>query len=359
MSKDISDIFHTVKRQALQDDERVSMRNTIRAFMAEHPARAPLAIRMMDGVAALADAFGAQASRRFRFVPATLALFLVLGVGTTYAAEGALPGDVLYAVKIGVNERLQEALAFSAAAKTSWYGERIERRLAEAEILVAEGKLTPVAQTHIEAHLQTTVDAFDTQVEKLAAIEGDTAAAAAHSDLEASLIGHAEVLVALSARSASEGAAQSIIRSIISKAERAQSIRAAKEAGIASRQDRQKVRAAALEKQEMARKAIDNVREKAATGFIAATSSAQIAHEAADVAERALTDAEAKLRDGDYGRAFSTFQEAIRNVRTVEVHIDASERLKADVKVFTRGSGSGTSDVSATLMIATEPAQSE
>ncbi len=359
MSSDINDIFHSAKKHGLEEHERNSMRNMLRAFISEHPAKAPFSIRAMDSIAAFGDAFGTQSTRRYRLVPATLALFLVLGVGTSYAAEGALPGDALYAVKIGLNERVQGALALSESAKTSWHTARIERRLAEAESLVASGRLTPVAQAEIESRLQSSVKAYDAQVEKLALSEGDAAVAAAHSDLEASLIGHAEVLVALSVESESESTAEPIIRSVISKAEHAQSARSAKEASLTSRQDTEKVRKAALEKQEKARKAIEKVREKASSAFVAATSSARIAEDAADVAERVVSEAEEKFRDGDYGSAFSTFQEAIRSVRTVEVHMDASERLKADVRVFTRGTSDSSSDASATLMITTEPAQEE
>ncbi len=352
MNDDINDIFREVKQHALTDFERASMRNSLRAFMMDHPARPPFFVRLADGVSAMGDAFGSQSSLRYRFVPAALALFLVVGVGTSYAAEGAVPGDPLYAVKVGVNEKIHGALALSDAAKTTWHTERIERRLAEAEVLVAEGRLDPVTQAELESHLETSILAFDSQIEKLAMAEADTAVAAAHSDLEASLIGHAEVLVALSISNDNESAAEPIIRSVIARAEKAQNARAAKEARLAATSDDQNVRKAAIEKQEKAKKAIDSVRAKATSALMSATSSAQIAHDAADNAERTVTDAEESLKQGDYGRAFSTFQEAIRNVKTVEVHMDASERLKSEVKVYTRGNA--TAEVSATLMISTQ-----
>lgn len=348
--KDFNDIFNDAKRHSLSESERISMRNNLLAHMAENPAVAPLSVRLADAMSSLGDAFGSQQRTGMRFVPATLALFLVVGVGTTYAAENALPGDALYTVKLNVNESVKGALALSESSKASWNNERLERRLQEAETLVAAGELTPVAQARLETEIQATVEAFDRNVEKLAKAEDESVVAAVQSDLEASLIGHAEVLVALSSGESAQIAAQPLIASVITRAEKAQSDRASNEAKITLKRDGKKIREAALAKKQRASEVVSTVRAKASASKTQASTTAEVAEESAGIAEQAMTIAEERLKEGDYGSAFSVFQEAIRTAQTAEVHLDASERLNTDVKVYSR-TGTQNGEGAATLMM--------
>lgn len=86
-----------------------------------------------------------------RFVPVMAAvLIVVLGGGTAYAAQGALPGDLLYPVKISVNERVELALATTPEAKAQAEAKLAERRVAEAEELDATGRLDADITTQLE-----------------------------------------------------------------------------------------------------------------------------------------------------------------------------------------------------------------
>ncbi len=60
---------------------------------------------------------------------APLAVVFLIGGGTAAAAEGALPGDALYAVKIYVNEEVVQALAQSPVAKAEVHASLAERRV--------------------------------------------------------------------------------------------------------------------------------------------------------------------------------------------------------------------------------------
>ena len=75
---------------------------------------------------------------------------IVSGTGVSLAAEQSLPGDRLYLVKTGVNERLRETFSLTAEAKIAWELRRVERRLAEADALSSEGRLDDDARTLIE-----------------------------------------------------------------------------------------------------------------------------------------------------------------------------------------------------------------
>jgi len=96
-------------------------------------------------------------------VPVALVLVLTIGVGGTYAAEGALPGDFLYNVKVGISEPIRAALAFSDESKAALHASLAERRLDEAETLAARGTLTP----ELSAELASNFDAHTAHVESI------------------------------------------------------------------------------------------------------------------------------------------------------------------------------------------------
>lgn len=72
---------------------------------------------------------------------ATLAIIAATGGGIALTAESSVPGDLLYPVKIHVNESVRGGLAFSSEADAKVEADRSERRLEEAEKLAVEGKL--------------------------------------------------------------------------------------------------------------------------------------------------------------------------------------------------------------------------
>jgi hypothetical protein len=75
---------------------------------------------------------------------------LISGTGASLAAERALPGDTLYPVKVSVNERVRETLAWTPSSRVEWEAQRIERRVAEADTLSSEGRLDSDTQSVME-----------------------------------------------------------------------------------------------------------------------------------------------------------------------------------------------------------------
>jgi len=74
-------------------------------------------------------------------MPLAVVLIVGLSSGTAFAAQSALPGNPLYAVKINVNEPIQTALATTPEAKAQVNAQIATTRLVEAETLAANGKL--------------------------------------------------------------------------------------------------------------------------------------------------------------------------------------------------------------------------
>jgi len=126
---------------------------------------------------------------------ALLILVVVLLGGTvSSAAEGALPGDILYPIKININENLRGALAFSDQDKVAWETSRAERRIEEAAHLASSGKLDRARETDLGDRFEKHTDQAQTLIDKLE-LEGDRqSATAAALRLESSLTAQARVL---------------------------------------------------------------------------------------------------------------------------------------------------------------------
>ncbi len=88
----------------------------------------------------------------FRPIPmlASLMIALLVGGGVSFASENSLPGDLLYPIKVSINEEIRSKLALSVEAKADWEVTRVDRRLTEAEKLSDKGRLTSEQQEKVQ-----------------------------------------------------------------------------------------------------------------------------------------------------------------------------------------------------------------
>lgn len=86
---------------------------------------------------------------------AIIAIMLILGGGTSYVAEGSIPGDFLYPVKIEVNENVKSTFAFSNEAEAKLQAQFVAERLEEAEKLALRGELNATVSAGIQNRLHT------------------------------------------------------------------------------------------------------------------------------------------------------------------------------------------------------------
>ena len=106
-------------------------------------------------------------------------VFVVLCIlSVPLIAEKALPGDVLYPVKVQFTEELRSTLSFSPYAKVAWETQRLERRISEARLLASEGKLTAEAQSQFAEAIKTHADAAQHEISILRKTDTDKAALA-------------------------------------------------------------------------------------------------------------------------------------------------------------------------------------
>lgn len=149
-------------REALSDAERARMRSMLQEYAAMKPAREGA------GAPRIQSAYGWFVMIRQPLYAALAVVFTLsasLG-GVAYAAEGSLPGDALYGVKVSVTEPLRVALAGNAKEEAALEMSFAERRLTEAAALANEGRLTPQAETALTANFNAHTEAATEAVAK-------------------------------------------------------------------------------------------------------------------------------------------------------------------------------------------------
>ncbi len=117
------------------------------------------------------------------------AVILLVSGGTINASRGALPGDLLYSIKVSVKEPVQELLAFSNKAKASLAAEFATARLEEAETLAVQGRLDIEKLKMAQESFVAKVNAFDETV--------TPPEAEVRQDFDAALEAHSHILSAI------------------------------------------------------------------------------------------------------------------------------------------------------------------
>lgn len=97
---------------------------------------------------------------------ATILILLALGGGVSAIAETSLPGDVLYPIKVNVNEEVRAGLAFSNEADARFDIRRAERRLEEAHKLALKGEFNAEAKSKIEASFNSHIKEAEDEIEE-------------------------------------------------------------------------------------------------------------------------------------------------------------------------------------------------
>ncbi|MBI5742229.1 MAG: hypothetical protein HZA25_00105, partial [Candidatus Niyogibacteria bacterium] len=132
------------------DDFKISLRNRIYAELGENfvMSRSDLRLHEQGGKTSVVSRLFPQ-PLSFSFINQRMLTSLLLimallsgSVGTTHAAQSALPGDALYPVKIA-SEKARSAVTINDVKETELHGKFAERRLKEIAELSAQKTVTP------------------------------------------------------------------------------------------------------------------------------------------------------------------------------------------------------------------------
>ncbi len=327
MTDNLERHFASMRRVSLTERERNNMRLALKAHMHMNPANNSwlfgMRVRAREKWEAFENAFN---SGSFLTHPtmAAFVLVLFLGVGTSFAAQGALPGEALYAFKTKINEPLAGVIAFSPQAKAEWSAELTNRRLHEAEELAATGSLSPVASADIEFGLENAVHNFNSSVELLSK-KDDIRAVDAQTDLEASLNAHEVVLSALPVTKKSDASA--LVLTLRNHAQKLSDERHNAETVFTSTNTPQ-VKNAALKRKKSAQDAVDQTQLLTVLPL-----ETQVASSVASITAEATSDisvGDDEVKNGHWGKAYGAFQDAIRKMKETQDSVDTRNWLKKE-----------------------------
>lgn len=135
----------------LDTKERFTMRSNVLRAMKEYPAQVPATGHKYTSI--LSPYVLMRKMRNLKTMPILIVAGVLAGGTVSFAAEYTVPGDVLYPVKVHMNEAVRGAVATTPKAKAVWDVELVGRRLEEVEKLedkpnVPEG-VKEVAREHV------------------------------------------------------------------------------------------------------------------------------------------------------------------------------------------------------------------
>lgn len=172
--------------------ERRELRERIVAYMEYHPLPKTTAQKNAEAYVQAEPYFALRFNAFYtRSVMGVFAMLLLVVVPVV--AERAIPGDVLYPVKVRFNEEIRSTLAVSPYAKVEWETERLGRRISEARLLASEGKLTEEAEAEVAEAVRQHADAAQKSINEIRESDSDEAAIAEIA-FESALTVQSEVL---------------------------------------------------------------------------------------------------------------------------------------------------------------------
>lgn len=125
-------IIKQLKRYAqgthLSAEEKTAMRDVLIRYIVAHPAR-----ESAYQSRSIPSPFSLEVLRSRKSLAALVIGGLLAGGSVSFAAEGTVPGDMLYPIKVRVNEPMRGVFAVTPQTKALWEVRLVERRLEEIE----------------------------------------------------------------------------------------------------------------------------------------------------------------------------------------------------------------------------------
>ncbi len=189
----MKDIFKQYNSQKMTADEKQRVLNEINIFIKQNPIKTPWYSVLENKII---SPFQDGLLLHHKMLASAFVIILLVSAtgGTSIAARYSVPGDILYPVKINLNEKVETFTAVSPEAKATVEAQHIDERLLEAEKLSTANKLNETIKTQLETKfakdLQNTMSHVDTMTSN-----GDiTKADKVKADVEKSLQKHKEIV---------------------------------------------------------------------------------------------------------------------------------------------------------------------
>lgn len=324
-------------RVRLSPERKASIREELSGFMASYEGGGV----SDENVARLLS----QSNNTFRIknllrpmpIFAVITIFATMaGGGITYAAQAALPGEALYPVKI-LSENVATDLTFSTKGKAELGAQHAERRLEEASVLTAQGKMNATTSAVVAEHFDQNTDETNKNIASLRK-SGDVASAAdITSGFEATLRAHQKIIARFGAGSSTLAVAlEGIKERVDERLQETERLSSDLDNEVTTSSTAPMVMSAANGRVGAAENAIEEVRNY--LGEKKAGMSAEGAAEAEarlSRAENDLASAKADIQTGAFGDAFDTADRAFQEAK--EVRLIAKTQILLRLKMTVEG----------------------
>jgi len=161
----MENIIKQIKKGAKQTHLTPLEKSEIRSALLRHVKASPVSGAAFSG--AILSLFSISNFRNKKTISAFVIGGLLFGSSVSFAAEGTVPGDALFPIKIHVNEAVRGAMMVSPKAKADWEIQLGKRRLEEVEKLAASPILVPQAQHEAQQNLVSYTQHVEDRISKL------------------------------------------------------------------------------------------------------------------------------------------------------------------------------------------------
>ena len=353
MKKYLQKIRNEAEHIRLTSAEKSAMRRAVFGALSPKPVKSPYVFMSFTSV------WG----RAF----AAVMLFVLVGGGTASAAQGALPGDLLYPVKVSITEKLEAALAPSVAAKAEVEAKFAGRRVEEAQSLASQGRLDAKSAESLAAQFEAHAKNAEDLAEEAEAEEPGTAVEVKTS-LASALETRGKILAKIgndskneSTKKESRGLATRVIARATgparieaasmfaaapqkqeagSEGARAVSLMATEAADTALQHLAAKLQMRAAAELSNTKKLFDETKDK-----LDATSTVQLL-EKLELADKSMSKGSTLLGSGAYGEAAVQFKSVLVISARLSALLDAEEKFDNGIirELLNHASGDGKAD---------------
>ncbi len=211
-NKIINQLFKKSGEVSLSLFERRKIEGNLAFYMDKHPMR-----RSSDSV--LSPFFSNFQFKQKKFMIASFALVLIIMGGTSAFANGALPGDLLYPIKLNVNEGASSLFSFGTKSNAQLKVNHADERLVEIEKLSSANRLNAPAVAAVLADFNKDAEKIKEHVIELKAKGKIEDANEVSSSFETSLQNHHSLIVALAEKEEKEKNNEELLSNLAVKVE--------------------------------------------------------------------------------------------------------------------------------------------
>jgi|GEM_PF-5405122 len=224
---------------------------------------------------------------------AACCVLLILGNSVALAAANTVPGDTLYPVKVNVLEPARAIFTITPEGKVSWASDRVRRRLAEAERLIAQDRLTTDAWKVLSDSIAENTRIAEEHIIRLS-MKQEPKAVDLSADLHVMLNAHGEVFADIAQTEDADAIAKAAADLLAVAAETARLYEQTQQAVDLSDEFVEATAVRAMQSASMTADKLNGVLEESRQSV------AERVKERSDIARKLLESAQERLKDGNF-----------------------------------------------------------